>query len=163
MKKNKVTALMIALSMTVLPTLAGSNFSVTAATPVVNTQYQQYQQVPYTPTANQPLKGSVVVVPAGTSSELADFNLAAMRRIAAGHGLSYEMVSRDVSQVNYSSARQNLLEDWKVFKQQQEFLISHFLDFVFEGVVKSAILSGKLPDKIVPKDFWKQPSKYLKH
>lgn len=103
------------------------------------------------------------VVPAGTSSELADFNLAAMRRIAAGHGLSYEMVSRDVSQVNYSSARQNLLEDWKVFKQQQEFLISHFLDFVFEGVVKSAILSGKLPDKIVPKDFWKQPSKYLKH
>ena len=73
------------------------------------------------------------------------------------------MVSRDVSQVNYSSARQNLLEDWKVFKQQQQFLISHFLDFVFEGVVKSAILSGKLSEKVVPKDFWKQPSKYLRH
>lgn len=70
MKRNKITALAITLSMTILPTLAASNFSVTStapATSAINTQTQQFQQVPYTPTANEPLKGSIVVVPAGTS------------------------------------------------------------------------------------------------
>lgn len=67
MKTNKLTALAIAFSMTIVPALAASNFSVTQAAPVTSQQYQQYQQVPYTPTANQPLKGSIVVVPAGTS------------------------------------------------------------------------------------------------
>lgn len=103
------------------------------------------------------------LVPSGQSSELADYNLAMLRQISAGHGLSYEMVSRDVSQVNYSSARQNLLEDWKVFEQEQQFLIDHFLDFVFEDVVLSAILSGRIPVDKVPRDFYKNTSKYLKH
>lgn len=103
------------------------------------------------------------LVPSGQSSELADYNLAMLRQISAGHGLSYEMVSRDVSQVNYSSARQNLLEDWKVFEQEQQFLIDHFLDFVFEDVVLSAILSGRIPADKVPRDFYKNTSKYLKH
>lgn len=103
------------------------------------------------------------LVPSGQSSELADYNLAMLRQISAGHGLSYEMVSRDVSQVNYSSARQNLLEDWKVFEQEQQFLIEHFLDFVFEDVVLSAILSGRIPADKVPRDFYKNTSKYLKH
>ncbi len=70
MKRNRLTALAISLSMTILPTLAASNFSVTSTapvTPAVNTQTQQFQQVPYTPTAKEPLKGSIVVVPAGTS------------------------------------------------------------------------------------------------
>lgn len=103
------------------------------------------------------------LVPSGQSSELADYNLAMLRQISAGHGLSYEMVSRDVSQVNYSSARQNLLEDWKVFEQEQQFLIEHFLDFVFEDVVLSAILSGRIPADKVPRDFYQNTSKYLKH
>ena len=103
------------------------------------------------------------LVPSGQSSELNDFNLAVTCRISSGHGLSYEMVSRDVSQVNYSSARQNLLEDQKVFEGEQQFLIEHFLDFVFEEVIVSAILSGKIPQSIVPKDFWTKKSHYLKH
>lgn len=103
------------------------------------------------------------LVPSGQSSELADYNLATLRQISAGHGLSYEMVSRDVSQVNYSSARQNLLEDWKVFEQEQQFLKEHFLDFVFEDVVSSAILSGRIPADKVPRDFYKNTAKYLKH
>lgn len=103
------------------------------------------------------------VVPSGQSSELADYNLSLMRRVAAGHGLSYEMVSRDVSQVNYSSARQNLLEDWKVFKQEQKYLIEHFLNLALEKVVKSAILSGKIPGSAVPSGFWNNPNKWLRH
>ncbi|MDO5304581.1 MAG: hypothetical protein Q4E87_03270 [bacterium] len=93
MKKNKVTALMIALSMTVLPTLAGSNFSVTAATPVVNTQYQQYQQVPYTPTANQPLKGSIVVVPAGTSMNITTTSTLSSETASLGQAVTAVLAS----------------------------------------------------------------------
>lgn len=103
------------------------------------------------------------LVPSGQSSELADFNLAVVRRIAAGHGLSYEMVSRDVSQVNYSSARQNLLEDWKTIEQEQQFIVEHLLDFVFEEVVKSAIMGGRISPKEVPAGFYEAPSKFLKH
>lgn len=90
MKKNKVTALMIALSMTVLPTLAGSNFSVTAATPVVN---PQYQQVPYTPTANQPLKGSVVVVPAGTSVNITTMSTLSSETASLGQAVTAVLAS----------------------------------------------------------------------
>lgn len=82
------------------------------------------------------------LVPAGQSSELADFNLSINRRIGAGHNLSYEMMTRDVSMVNYSSARQNLLEDWKVFEGEQQFIVEHFLDFVLEDVVTAAYLAG---------------------
>ena len=103
------------------------------------------------------------LVPSGQSSELADFNLAVVRRIAAGHGLSYEMVSRDVSQVNYSSARQNLLEDWKTIEQEQQYIVEHLLDFVFEEVVKSAIIGGRISSKEVPAGFYENPSKFLKH
>lgn len=101
------------------------------------------------------------LVPAGQSSELADFNLSINRRIGAGHNLSYEMMTRDVSMVNYSSARQNLLEDWKVFEGEQQFIIEHFLDFVLEDVVTAAYLAGKLPH--APKDFMANRQKYLKH
>lgn len=103
------------------------------------------------------------LVPSGQTSELNNFNLSMMRQISSGQGLSYEQVTRDVSQVNYSSARQNLLEDWKVFSSEQQFLIDHFLDDVFENVIKSAILSGFIPAESLPRDFWKNPGVYLKH
>lgn len=100
------------------------------------------------------------LVPSGQATELSDYNLAIMRQIAAGQGLSYEMISRDVSQVNYSSARQNLLEDWKVFEQEQKFIIEHFLDRIFEELVNIAVMSGKL---VAPADYYTNPQKYLKH
>lgn len=103
------------------------------------------------------------LVPSGQTSELNNFNLSMMRQISSGQGLSYEQVTRDVSQVNYSSARQNLLEDWKVFSAEQQFLIEHFLDDVFEQVIKSAILKGFIPAEKLPRDFWKNPEVYLKH
>lgn len=103
------------------------------------------------------------LVPSGQTSELNNFNLSMMRQISSGQGLSYEQVTRDVSQVNYSSARQNLVEDWKVFSAEQQFLIEYFLDDVFEQVIKSAILKGFIPAEKLPRDFWKNPEVYLKH
>lgn len=103
------------------------------------------------------------LVPSGQASELETFNLALMQQISAGQGLSYEQVTRDVSRVNYSSARQNLLEDWKVFAAEQKFLIDHFLDSVLLEVVQAAILSGYIPPRAVPAGFWDDPDEFLKH
>ncbi len=107
-----------------------------------------------------PGKDIRTLTPQGQASEYSVFNMAALRRIAAGHGLSYEIVTRDVSQVTYSSARQNLLEDWKIIETEQQYLVSHFLDFVFEEVVNSAVLAGIISP---PSDYFTNTDKYLKH
>lgn len=103
------------------------------------------------------------LVPSGQASELETFNQSLLQQIAAGQGLSYEQVTRDVSRVNYSSARQNLLEDWKVFAAEQKFLIDHFLDSVLQEVIMSAILKGYIPAREVPAGFWDDPDEFLKH
>lgn len=111
----------------------------------------------------QPGEDVKTLVPSGQASELETFNLALMQQISAGQGLSYEQVTRDVSRVNYSSARQNLLEDWKVFAAEQKFLIDHFLDSVLREVIMSAILKGYIPAREVPAGFWDDPDEFLKH
>jgi lambda family phage portal protein len=75
-------------------------------------------------------KGQVDILPAGT--EIADWTPAypeanfdpfvrsALRDIAAAFGMSYESLSRDYSQSNYSSSRMGLLDDrdgWRVLQQ----------------------------------------------
>ncbi|WP_405379574.1 phage portal protein [Phascolarctobacterium sp.] len=116
--------------------------------------------VPGSITELKPGQDIKTLVPTGQASEFAEFNLASMRRIGASYGLSYEMTSRDVSKVNYSSARQNMLEDWKVFESEQQYLIEHFLNFVFADVVDAAILAGRINP---PKDYYQRKESYLKH
>ena len=64
-----------------------------------------------------------------------------------------------MSQVNYSSARQGLLEDQKTYQRMQRFLIDHFLDVLYEEIVVAGVTSGKLA---IP-DFWANKAQYLKH
>lgn len=99
------------------------------------------------------------VIPTGQATNTREMVSLFNRMVAAGQGLSYEAVSRDMSQVNYSSARQGLLEDQKTYQRMQRFLVDHFLDEVYKEVVTSAVLSKaiKIPD------FWKNPDKYLTH
>lgn len=52
-----------------------------------------------------------VVDPKGSGSDAAGFLKTQQGLIAAGQGLSYEAVSRDMSGATYSSARQNAIED----------------------------------------------------
>ena len=107
----------------------------------------------------QPGESISAVNPSGQSSNAKDFITTQQRLAGAGQGLSYEAVSRDMSQVNYSSARQGLLEDQKTYRQWQQFLIEHLCREVYTEFVISAVLSGKLK---IP-DFWQNKNKYLKH
>lgn len=99
------------------------------------------------------------VVPTGQAANAKELATLYQRLIGAGQGLSYEACSRDMSQVNYSSARQGHLEDQRTFEDWQQWLIDHLLSEVYTEVIISAVLSGELN---IP-DFWNKKSQYLRH
>ena len=107
----------------------------------------------------QPGDEAQAVVPSGQASNAKDMLSIMLRLIGAGLGLSYEAISRDMSQVNYSSARQGLLEDKRTYERIQRYIMEHFLDAVYYEVVVSAVTAGTLD---IP-DFWEKKEQYLKH
>ena len=81
------------------------------------------------------------------------------RLAGSGQGLSYETSSRDMSQVNYSSARQGLLEDQRTYSAWQNYIKDNLCDEVYSEFIISAVLCGELDIK----DFWRNKRKYLRH
>lgn len=100
-----------------------------------------------------------VVQPPAQAANSAEFIRLQQRLSGASQGISYEVAARDMSQVNYSSARQGLLEDQKTYLMYQKFLIDHFLTPIYEAFIEAAVLAGKLDIK----DFYKDKEKYLYH
>lgn len=100
-----------------------------------------------------------VVQPPSQGSSAAEFVRLQQRLTSGAQGLSYEVASRDMSQVNYSSARQGLLEDRNTYEMEQQFFIDHFLNEVYEEFIEAAVLAGILR---IP-DFYKNKEAYLKH
>ena len=72
------------------------------------------------------------------------FLRAMLRALAAGIGCSYETISRDYSQTNYSSSRLSLLQDQEAFKALQYQLKEVFLERVYKEWLELAVLSGAL-------------------
>jgi len=102
-----------------------------------------------------------IVTPPNSGGGAADIVRLQQRLAAAGQGLSYETTSRDMSQVNYSSARQGLIEDEQTCSMGQDSLIQHVLKEIYETFVISAAMSGLLD---MP-DFFDREKKrdYLNH
>lgn len=99
-----------------------------------------------------------VVNPSGQASNAREFVTMMLRSIGAALGLSYEATSRDMSQVNYSSARQGLIDDTKTYNRWQEYLITHFLVPVYESFLTACVISGALS---IP-DFFSNREAYSK-
>lgn len=72
------------------------------------------------------------------------FLRAMLRAVAASLGCSYETVSRDFSQSNYSSSRLSLLEDRENWRMLQQYLIEHLHRPIFERWLAAAVASGVL-------------------
>lgn len=96
--------------------------------------------------------------PTGQSADATNHIKTHERLIGAGQGISYEAMSRDMSQSNYSSARQGLIEDELTFKKDSELLIEVMTE-IYETFVISCVLAGKLD---LP-DFWEDKENYLSH
>ena len=91
--------------------------------------------------------GESVTVPQldAPDGQFEPFLRAMLRAMAAGIGCSYETVSRDFSQTNYSSSRLSLLEDRDHWRIIQNWLIENLHQRVFEVWLDMAVLSGALP------------------
>ena len=79
-----------------------------------------------------------------------------VRRFASGFGCSYETLSRDFSETNYSSSRLSLLEDREHWKVIQAYLIENFHNRVFREWLDLAVLAGELPFD----DYDSRPERY---
>jgi lambda family phage portal protein len=75
------------------------------------------------------------------NSALDPFMRYMLREVAAGVGVSYESLSRDYSQSNYSSSRLALLDDRDLWRMLQGWFIRNFRCRVHEHWVQQAVLS----------------------
>jgi len=68
-----------------------------------------------------------------------------LQAISAALGLPYELVAKDFSKTNYSSARAALLEARRYFKVRQEWLARKLCQPIWEMLLEEAYLRGELP------------------
>jgi lambda family phage portal protein len=107
--------------------------------------------------------GSMVTLPPGTKMEaftpsqnmssLDVFATVMLRYIGTGLNMPYELVFRDFSKTNYSSARAALLEAWRYFSSVRQFLIDHWCSAIFDLWFEEAVNRGLIPD-CTPDDYY---------
>ena len=88
--------------------------------------------------------GQQVTVPelGSPNTNFESFMRAMLRSVAASIGVSFETVSRDFSQSNYSSSRLSLLEDRENWRLIQGYMIEHLHRVVFERWLDAAAAVG---------------------
>lgn len=84
------------------------------------------------------------VSPNRPNSQLDPFMRMMLREVAAGVGVSYESLSRDYSQSNYSSSRLALMDDRDLWRMLQRWFIRNFRMVVHRRWLKQAVLSGAI-------------------
>ena len=100
-----------------------------------------------------PLKGAAIIpVPPGTkmtpfnparpNAQYDPFTTAICRHIAAAVGIPYELLLKDFSRTNYSSARAALLEAWRFFLGRRKWVTSLWLAPVYDLWLEEAIGMG---------------------
>lgn len=97
-----------------------------------------------------------MVVPLGLGEDLAGFTPARpvdsfapfvdtlFRHIAAGLNIPYELLMKDFSKTNYSSARAALLEGWRFFRGRRRWLTTYWAQPVFELWLEEQVQSGRI-------------------
>ena len=96
--------------------------------------------------------------PSRPNSALEPFMRYMLRSFAAGVGMSYESLSRDYSQSNYSSSRLALLDDRDLWRVLQGWLIRNFRAEIHREWLDAAVLAGEVR---IP-DYYTNTAKYQK-
>lgn len=82
-----------------------------------------------------------------------------LREMAAGCGVSYESLSKDYSQSNYSSSRLSLLEDRDAWRAIQQWLIRNFREPLHRVWMQQAALARAIPGVSVA-DYMSDSNRY---
>lgn len=83
--------------------------------------------------------------PTSPNPNLDGFMRYMLREVAAAFGMSYESLSKDYSQSNYSSSRLALLDDRDMWRFYQSWFTRDFRKQVHRAWLQQAVLSGKIP------------------
>lgn len=67
-----------------------------------------------------------------------------MRHLSAGLNIPYELLLKDFSKTNYSSARAALLEAWRYFLGRRRWLRDHWLAPIYELWLEEAVNLGRV-------------------
>ncbi len=79
--------------------------------------------------------------PGGVGGE---FEASLLRYLAADLGVSYEQLSRDYSETNYSSARAGMTETWKFMQGRKKMVADRFASTIFRLWFEEAVNSGHI-------------------
>lgn len=99
------------------------------------------------------------ISPNRPNSNIDPFMRLLLREIAAGVGTSYESLSRDYSQSNYSSSRLALLDDRDLWRVVQFWFIRNFRNLLHREWMQQAVLSNSLK-AISVEQFGMDPDKF---
>ncbi len=89
---------------------------------------------------------SVTIAEPSAAPGYADYIRMQLYAVAAGTGVTYEMLTGDLSMVNFSSARVGVLEFRQGAEQRQwHVMIPRMLQPVWRAFVDAAVLAGKIP------------------
>jgi lambda family phage portal protein len=99
------------------------------------------------------------VAPNRPNTALDPFMRAMLREVAAGCGVSYESLSRDYSQSNYSSSRLALLDDRDLWRTLQMWWVRNFRDIVHREWLRQAVLARAVP-AIPVEEYAMDPAKF---
>jgi len=123
------------------------------------------------PTLEKIEPGAIEYLPPGKKIEVAappvtqgfgDYVKSNLRGISAGFGTSYETLTNDYSNVNFSSGRMGWLEFNKnVERYQWLMLIPRFCDKVYDWFIEAAKLAGHVPDTVSVSVTWTPPRREM--
>lgn len=78
------------------------------------------------------------------SPNFAVFSEFVLRAMAASLDMPYEVLAKDFSKTNYSSARAALLEAWRVYHLYRSWMTRHYCQPIWAMVIEEAYLTGRL-------------------
>ncbi|MCM8738296.1 phage portal protein [Azospirillum sp. A1-3] len=82
--------------------------------------------------------------PARPATAFDAFTKSVLRHIAAGMNIPYELLMKDFSQTNYSSARAAMLEAWRYFLGRRAWLATYWATPVFHLWLEEAVSLGEV-------------------
>lgn len=119
-------------------------------------------QMPVQPGAwfrGQPGEKLTFASPNRPNAALDPFMRFMLREVAAGIGTSYESISRDYSQHNYSSQRQAMLEDRDLWRAVQAWIIRSFRTRLHREWLTTAVMAGAV-EGLAVSDYFNDLRKY---
>lgn len=92
-------------------------------------------------------------IPSRPSSAIDQFSTVILRHIAAGLNMPYELLFKDFSKTNYSSARAAMLEAWRYFTGTRQVMIDHWIRPIYDLWFEEAVNRDRIPD-VTPDDYY---------